>query len=399
MRAALYLASLLPLVAAVPLPQDTASAPAVPIPGKYIVTLKEGVDTESHTSWVSDIQARSLSRRQDGTTAPDGVEQTYEIASFKGYAGEFDEATLNEIKASPDVAAVEADQVWTISALVTQSPAIYGLASISHRKTGASNYIYDGSAGQNTYAYVVDTGINTGHVEFEGRASLGYNAVSGVAFTDTVGHGTHCAGTIGSKTYGVAKKANLIAVKVFDGESGSTSTILSGYNWAVNDIRSKGRTGTSVVSMSLGGGYSSAFNNAIQSAYDAGVVTVVAAGNENTDAGNTSPASAPSAITVGAIQSNNARASYSNYGSVLDIFAPGTNILSTWIGSSTATNTISGTSMATPHVAGLVLYLKALEGLASPGAVTQRLINLATTGVVSDAKNSPNRLAYNGNGA
>lgn len=215
-RAALYLASLLPLVAAVPIPQDAPSAQT--LPGKYIVTLKPDVDTESHTTWVTSVHERSLGRRQDGSE-PSGVEKTYEINTFKGYAGEFDEETLNLIRASPDVAAIEEDQIWTISALTTQNPSIYGLASISHRSPNQGNYVYDTSAGQGTYGYVVDTGINTAHVEFEGRASLGYNAVSGVAFQDTNGHGTHVAGTIASKTYGVAKKAQVIAVKVFDGNS------------------------------------------------------------------------------------------------------------------------------------------------------------------------------------
>ena len=225
---------------------------------------------------------------------------------------------------------------------------------------------------------------------------MGYNAVGGDA-TDTVGHGTHVAGTIGSRTYGVSKKATIIGVKVFAGESGSTSVILDGYNWAVNDIVNQGRTGNSVVSMSLGGGFSDAFNQAVANAFNQGITTVVAAGNDNQDASNTSPASTPEAITVGAIQSDNARASYSNFGSILDIFAPGTDILSTWIGSDTATNTISGTSMATPHISGLVLYLQGLEGLATPTDIVNRIVALATSDVISDpGSGSPNKLAFNG---
>lgn len=153
--------------------------------------------------------------------------------------------------------------------------------------------------------------------------------------------------------------------------------------------------------MSLGGGFSSAFNSAVANAYNAGVTTVVAAGNSNANAANFSPASEPKAITVGAIDQNtDRRASYSNFGSVLDIFAPGTNVLSTWIGSNTATNTISGTSMAAPHVAGLVVYLQRLEGLRTPASIASRLIALSTTNKVVDAgSGSPNRIAYNGNGA
>lgn len=149
--------------------------------------------------------------------------------------------------------------------------------------------------------------------------------------------------------------------------------------------------------MSLGGEYSEAFNSAVDAAFEKGVISVVAAGNENADASNSSPASAPSAITVGAIDSSNARAEFSNYGEVLDIFAPGVDIESCWIGSPDATDTISGTSMACPHVAGLVLYLKGLEGLASPQEVTDRLLELATPDVVTDpGTGSPNALAFNG---
>ena len=150
------------------------------------------------------------------------------------------------------MAAVEEDQIWYLDALTTQTGATWGLGSISHRRTQSTSYIYDSSAGQGTYAYVVDSGIQINHVEFEGRASRVYNAVSGVPDTDTLGHGTHVAGTIGSRAYGVAKKANLLSVKVFDGRTGSTSVILDGFDWAANDIISKRRTGVAVINMSLG---------------------------------------------------------------------------------------------------------------------------------------------------
>ncbi|EON64454.1 hypothetical protein W97_03685 [Coniosporium apollinis CBS 100218] len=403
-RGLLLLGALIPLIAAAPVPQDDTFGIQA-IPGKYIITLKEGIappKAEAHVAWVTDVHRRSLElERRDGKNKANrkGIEQKYN-GTFTGYAGEFDDATINAIKASADVAAVEIDQIWHTYALTTQTGAPWGLGSISHRNPGFTSYAYDTTAGQGTYAYVVDTGINTAHTEFGGRASLGYNAVSGVTHADRDGHGTHCAGTIGSARYGVSKNTNLISVKVFEGNSGSTSVILAGYNWAVNDIVNKGRASKAVISMSLGGGYSAAFNNAVQSAFTSGVSTVVAAGNSNVDAANTSPASAPNAITVGSIQSNNARSSFSNFGAVLDVFAPGTSILSTWIGSNTATNTISGTSMACPHVAGLVVYLKALEGLASPQSVRDRIVALSTTGKITNAgAGSPNRIAYNGNGA
>ncbi|KAK5071618.1 hypothetical protein LTS08_004640 [Lithohypha guttulata] len=398
-KAAFALAALLPALNAAPLPLPQDEPSTLPsVAHKYIVTLKSGADSTSHLSWVSDVHARSLARRQEGENVTTGVEKEFTINTWRAYTGQFDDATIEQIKNSDDVDEVEEDQIWTIAALTTQSPSTWGLASISHKQPNTSGYVYDTSAGSGTFGYVVDTGINTAHVDFEGRASNGYNAVGG-SFTDTVGHGTHVAGTIASKTYGVAKKASVIAVKVFAGEQGSTSTILDGYQWAVNDIRSKGRQNKAAVNLSLGGGFSSAFNRAVTAAFNGGVVTVVAAGNEDSDASTTSPASASEAITVGAIQRGNARAAYSNFGTVLDIFAPGTDILSTWIGSTTATNTISGTSMATPHVVGLVLYLQALEGLSSPSAVASRLTALSTRNVVTDAQGSPNRLAYNGNGA
>jgi oryzin len=279
--------------------------------------------------------------------------------------------------------------------LTTQPDATWGLGSISHRETASTEYVYDDTAGEGGYAYIVDTGINAAHVEFEGRASLAYTAVGET--DDTAGHGTHCAGTIGSKTYGVSKKVTLFGVKVFAGESGTTSTVLDGFNWAVNDIISNGRAAKSVISMSLGGGISDAFNQAVANAVSQGVTVVVAAGNDGADAANYSPSSAPEAITVGAIQSDNARASYSNFGALVDIFAPGTDILSTWIGSDTETNTISGTSMATPHISGLVLYLQTLEGIANPADIDARLKELATKDVVGDpGSGSPNALAFNG---
>lgn len=396
-RATLAFAALLPSILAAPIPQNDEPAP-ISVTNKYIVTLKSDTDTVSHLSWVSDVHARRLSRRQDDGASYAGVVQEYAIDNFKGYSGEFDDATLEEIKARDDVEEVEADQIWHINALVTQSQSTWGLSSISHKTAGKSGYIYDSTAGSGTYGYVVDTGINTAHVEFEGRASNGYNAVGG-AFTDTVGHGTHVAGTIASKTYGISKKANVIAVKVFAGESGSTSTILDGYQWAVNDIRAKGRTAKAAINLSLGGGYSAAFNKAVTAAYNGGVVTVVAAGNDDVDASGDSPASAPEAITVGSIDKTNARSYFSNFGAILDVFAPGSDILSTWIGSTTATNTISGTSMATPHVVGLVLYLQAKEGLSTPKAVADRIVGLSTKNAVTDVQGSPNRIAYNGNGA
>ncbi|KAL4932192.1 subtilisin-like protein [Aspergillus undulatus] len=395
-RSILLLGALLPAVFGAPVEPRRSGEK---VTGKYIVTFKPGLEAdqiESHTTWASNVHKRNLERR--GLAERDqysGIEKNYKINKFAAYSGSFDDATIEEIRNNADVANVEEDQIWYINALTTQSDAPWGLGAISHQGESSTDYVYDTSAGADTYAYVVDTGINTRHEEFGGRASLAYNAVGG-QHIDSVGHGTHVAGTIGGTTYGVSKEANLLSVKVFQGESSSTSIILDGYNWAVDDIISNGRASSSAINLSLGGGYSYAFNNAVENAYDEGVLTVVAAGNDNIDASNTSPASAPNALTVAASTIRNARASFSNYGSVVDIFGPGEDILSAWIGSNSATNTISGTSMATPHIVGLSLYLIALEGLSSPGAVISRIKELATEDVLSNVRGSPNALAYNG---
>lgn len=302
------------------------------------------------------------------------------------------------------MAEVEEDQIWTLftepedlsaRAQTTQKGVPWGLGTMSHRSPGSTDYVYDTSAGSGTFAYIVDSGVQVSHSQFGGRATFGYSVVSGT--TDVVGHGTHCAGTVAGSTYGVAKQANIVAVKVFAGRDGTTSDVLDGFNWAVNDITSKNRQTKAVISMSLGGGVSQAFNRAVDAATASGVLSVVAAGNEAQDAANFSPASAASALTVGSIDSEWRQSIFSNFGSVLDVYAPGTDILSAWIGSDTATNTISGTSMATPHVAGLALYLMAYEGLTTPTAVVARIKALATTGkITSISRGSPNLIAFNG---
>lgn len=402
-KALLAVLAALPLLQAAPASsRSTDDSPQPSINNRYIVTLKSNADQKSHIQKVNQMNARSMTRDESNKTVnyKRGVDKTYNVVGrFKGYAGEFDDKTINSIRTQPDVESVEPDQIWELSALTTQLGSTWGLSTVSHRRrqSTAFTYTYDTTAGSGTYAYVVDTGINTDHVEFEGRASNGYNAVGG-EFVDSVGHGTHVAGTIGAKTYGVAKKSNLVAVKVFAGSSTSTSIVLDGYQWAVNDIQARGRHNKAAINLSLGGGYSAAFNAAVKSAFNAGVITVVAAGNSNINANSQSPASAPEAITVGAVDSSWQRAYYSNYGTVLDFFAPGSDVLSTWIGSNTATASLSGTSMATPHVVGLVLYLQALENTQGPAAMNNRLVRLATRDAVVNPNGSPNRLIYNGSG-
>lgn len=288
----------------------------------------------------------------------------------------------------------------TANALVTQNNAPWGLGSISSRTRGASSYIYDNNGGRGTFSYVVDTGIRTTHEDFGGRAEFGFNAVGGND-NDNQGHGTHVAGTIGGTTYGVAKQTTLIAVKVFEGIQGSASDVIAGFDWAVNDIVEKGRENSAVINMSLGGPGSPVWDRAITAAWNRGVLAVVASGNENQLASNRSPARSPEVICVGNVQSNDARrggSTGSNYGPAVDIFAAGTGILSTYYTSDSATATLTGTSMASPHVAGLVSYLRGLEGLSSAADIKARVLELATPNRVTDAQGSANLLAYNGNG-
>lgn len=391
---AVFLAALAPLAAGAPVDRDTP-VPALNVTGKYIVTLKPGIavrDVESHMGWVKGVHKRNLANGQDVA----GVDQVFDILDFHAYSGQFDDATLEEIRNSGDVVDIEPEQIYTISAVTSQANAPWGLASASSRTRGATTYRYDDSAGSGTFAYVVDTGINIDHQDFEGRAVRGVNQAGG-AFVDSVGHGSHVAGTIAGKTFGIAKAATVVDVKVFTGQQASTSTIIAGFNWAINDIQSKNRVGKAVINMSLGGPASSAFNAAVENAFAVGILSIIAAGNSNARVTNQSPASAPSAFVVGAIDSQWREASFSNFGAQVDVLAPGVQIRSAWIGSTTAVNTIDGTSMATPHVVGVAAYLMALENITSPAALRARLLALATTGQASNLKSqTPNRVLFNG---
>ncbi|KAM3070405.1 Subtilisin-like protease 2 [Clarireedia jacksonii] len=357
----------------------------------YIVVYNKDITAESTASHENFLS--SVLTKRDNTAS---VGAKYQIQEFAGYQISADAATINEIASSPEVAYIEKDTKVYASALTTQTGATWGLGRISHKAKGTTSYIYDSTAGSGVTIYVVDTGVYAAHTEFNGRATFGANFVSGSANTDENGHGTHVSATAAGTTYGVAKAAKIVGVKVLDASgSGSTSGVISGIQWVANNAAAR-----SVLSMSLGGSYSSSLNSAVTNTVAKGVTVVVAAGNENQNASNDSPASTPDAITVGAIDTNDARASFSNYGSVVDVFAPGVNVKSAWIGSTSATNTISGTSMATPHVSGLAAYLIALEGLSTPAAVVARIKAIGTSGLITNAgSGSPNLIGYNGNGA
>lgn len=267
----------LALVHAAPVPEQSDPSP------KYIVTYKEGTNIQAHTAWVSEVHASNIAKRSLGAREFAGVEKVFRVVP--AYVGQFDELTLEAIKASPDVLLVEEDSIAQITGfeneahsepdkrtLVLQNGATYGLGSISHRGIGSKQYVYDSSAGEGTYGYVVDTGIRTSHVEFGGRAVAGYNALnSGTNTDDDNGHGTHVAGTMGSSTYGVSKKANLIAVKVLNAAGrGTWSTIIDGIDWSLRDIITNRRQNRAVINLSLGGSFIQSANNAVQAAYTRG---------------------------------------------------------------------------------------------------------------------------------
>lgn len=308
--------------------------------------------------------------------------------ALQGMAIKANEAQAIALANNPNVAFVEEN--GKVTADYTQTGATWGLDRIDQRNQPLDTMYNYGNTATNVTAYVIDTGVLTSHVDFGGRASIGYDALGGSG-QDCNGHGTHVAGTVGGSAYGVAKGVRLKAVRVLDCTgSGTNTSVISGINWVTAN-----KALPAVANMSLGGGYSSALNTAVANSIAAGVTYVVAAGNSNANACSGSPSSTPAAITVGATTSTDARASYSNYGSCLDIFAPGSSIKSDWYSSTTATNTISGTSMATPHVVGAAALYLAANPTATPDAVAAALRSSATPNKVTSAgTGSPNLLLY-----
>jgi cerevisin len=345
------------------------------INNSYIVVLKDDVTPSLMQNHINFLQSAHQSDSLLGADVASGLRHVYD-SHIKGYAGEFTDGVLDQIRRMPEVDFVERDQVvHTMDMEVdTQKGAPWGLARISHRNkltfgTFAS-YVYDSHGGEGVDVYIIDTGINLDHEEFEGRASWG-KTIPDDEDEDGNGHGSHCAGTIGSRKYGVAKKANLIAVKVLGSNgSGSMSDVIAGVAWASQqtelraaaaraEVAATGKTvhKGSVANMSLGGSKSPSLDIVVDRSVDAGLHFAVAAGNDNRDACEYSPAAAKNAITVAASTLGDERAYFSNYGKCVDVFAPGLNIVSTYKGSSRAIATLSGTSMASPHVAGLIAYL------------------------------------------
>ncbi|KAI1614030.1 cerevisin [Exophiala viscosa] len=439
--------AVLPLVAAGPLLIDTIHKNAAPIisssnakeiPNSYMVVFKKHLtelDAAAHHSWVQDAHLSQETRKQElrkrsqtafsDDTVFEGLRHVYNIpGGFLGYAGHFDEDVIELVRRHPDVEYIERDsEVHTLKEVPSlEKNAPWGLARISHRDAlsfgNFNKYLYTNDGGEGVDAYVIDTGTNIEHVDFEGRANWGKTIPQGDEDVDGNGHGTHCSGTVAGKKFGVAKKANVYAVKVLRSNgSGTMSDVVKGVEWAATAHsesvsaakkgKKKGFKG-SVANMSLGGGKSRILDLAVNAAVDAGLHFAVAAGNDNADACNYSPAAAEKAVTVGASTLADERAYFSNYGTCTDIFAPGYNVLSAWIGSKYATNSISGTSMASPHICGLLAYFLSLQPASdsayavaeiTPKQMKANMISVATEGALTSIPDDTvNLLAWNGGG-
>jgi len=345
-----------------------------PIPGRYIVVFKNTVANPA-------AEAATLMQGHGGQ-----LHHTY-ASALKGFAASLPEAALQGIRNNPNVEYIEQDQTVSLKQVASpQNQATWGLDRIDQADRPLDTQYYFNNSGAGVNAFVIDTGIRADHVEFSSRLKPGYNAIADANGTnDCNGHGTHVAGTVGGTTWGVAKGVSLIPVRVLDcAGSGAWSGVIAGIDYVANSTLRP-----AVANMSLGGAASASVDAAVAGAVAKGVTMVVAAGNSSGNACGYSPAREPSAITVGATSSDDAPAFYSNFGSCLDIYAPGHLIKSAWNTGATASNTISGTSMASPHVAGVAALTLAGNPTASPAAVTSFLISTATS----------NRLLYLGTGS
>ncbi|MFI9052277.1 S8 family serine peptidase [Streptomyces sp. NPDC053427] len=343
--------------------------------GSYIVMLKKSVRT---------AESGDLASKYGGK-----VKRSYSSVDGFSTTG-LDEEEAKRLAADPAVDKVVQNKKFHIDA-TQDNPPSWGLDRIDQADTqGDKKYNYPDSAGEGVTAYVIDTGVHISHKDFGGRASYGFNAIDNSdKAEDDNGHGTHVSGTIAGEAHGVAKKAKIVAVKVLDGQgSGTTEQVVAGIDWVT-----KNHKGPSVANMSLGGGADEALDAAVKKAIDSGVTFGVAAGNESTDAGQGSPARVKEAITVASSTDKDEQSDFSNYGSVVDLYAPGSDITSDWNDSDDATKTISGTSMATPHVVGAAAVYLAGHQDAKPADVEKALTDGATPDKISNpGDGTPNKL-------
>ncbi|MEU6076728.1 S8 family peptidase [Micromonospora sp. NPDC047074] len=361
---------------------------ATALADSYIVVLKDssvGGRAGTRQAAVKDT-AGSLAKRFGGA-----VGHVYGDA-LNGFEVKLSEQAAKRLAAHPAVEYVE--QNHTVQMTATQNNPPWGLDRIDQRNLPLSaSYTYN-SSGNGVTAYIIDTGIRTTHVDFAGAAVDGYDAIdNALPAADCNGHGTHVAGTVGGNTYGVAKNVRLVAVRVLNCQgSGTWAQVIAGINWVTSNHQA-GQP--AVANMSLGGATNASLNTAVANSIADGITYAVASGNSNANACNFSPASVPTALTVNASQSNDARASFSNWGTCTDLFAPGVGVLSAWSTSDTATSSISGTSMASPHVAGAAARVLSVNPSWTPAQVHSYIVSQSTPNVItSPGTGSPNRLLY-----
>jgi subtilisin family serine protease len=354
---------------------------------RYIVVLRGRLPR--HPTKRSERKARAQDKRV--ASSVNAKPRFLYDADLRGFAARLTHTQLRQLRHHPKVKYVEQDE--RVKELDTQTGAPWNLVRIDQRSvyTGSGDYTYSSTAGHGVHVYIIDTGIQTDNVDFGSRASFAANFVDRTN-ADCNGHGTHVAGTVAGTKYGVAKRATLVGVKVLNCQgSGTTAGVIQGINWvAEHAVADK-----SVANMSLGGGTSTAMNDAVKRLVESGVFVSAAAGNDNKDACNYSPAAAPTALTVASSDISDKKAASSNWGPCVDTFAPGVAITSDWIGSPTSTHTISGTSMAAPAVAGVAaLYLS--EHASTPAGATTWILDHATTDAVTNGGigGTPNRLLY-----
>jgi aqualysin 1 len=356
-----------------------------PIPGRYIVVFKSTVDAPA-------AAAASMVQGSGGQ-----LHHTYSGA-LKGFAASLPDAALQGIRNNPQVDFVEQDQTVALNQVASpQDQATWGLDRIDQADRPLDTQYHFNLTGAGVNAFILDTGLRADHVEFAGRVRPGYSVIAdGNGTNDCHGHGTHVAGTVGGTTWGVAKAVSIIPVRVLDCTGyGLWSGVIAGVDWVANSSLRP-----AVANMSIGGTPSASLDAAVAGAVSKGVTMVVAAGNNNLDACGYSPARAPSAITVGATSNTDTRASYSNIGSCLDLFAPGTGITSASNIDTTSSKIMSGTSMASPHVAGVAALTLQANPAASPAAVAASIISNATPNrLTSIGTGSPNLLVYSQGGS